>query len=111
MLALRTGILAGAALALLAAGAQAQPASSAQQLSPYAIEGCAAGCFALKERGAAIYTGADAASYRICSRSSLGAEVSVDNTVVRLNNRDCTDVNGRAIVLNAGDIVLGRLPR
>ena len=108
MLALRTGILAGAALALLAAGAQAQ---TTQQPSPYAIEGCASGCFVLKERGAAIYTGADAASYRICSRSSLGAEVSVDNTVVRLNNRDCTDVNGRAIVLNAGDIVLGRLPR
>jgi len=97
-----------AALALLAAGAQAQ---TAQLPSPYAIEGCASGCFALKERGAAIYTGADAASYRICSRSSLGAEVSVDSTVVRINNRDCTDVNGRAIVLNAGEIALGRLPR
>ncbi len=97
-----------AALALLAAGAQAQ---TAQLPSPYAIEGCASGCFALKERGAAIYTGVDAASYRICSRSSLGAEVSVDSTVVRINNRDCTDVNGRAIVLNAGEIALGRLPR
>ncbi|MGK5068992.1 hypothetical protein D3C81_389440 [compost metagenome] len=108
MLAPRTWALAGAVLALLAAGAQAQ---TAQQPSPYAIESCTFGCFVLKERGAAIYTGTDAASYRICSRSSLGAEVSVDSTVVRLNNRDCTDVNGRAIVLNAGEIALGRLPR
>ncbi|PLY47541.1 hypothetical protein CSZ94_02400 [Janthinobacterium sp. ROICE36] len=104
----RTWILASAALALLAAGAQAQ---TAQQPSPYAIESCASGCFVLKERGAAIYTGADPASYRICSRSSLGAEVSVDTTVVRLSNRDCTDVNGRAIILNAGEIAVGRLPR
>ena len=111
MPALRIWSCAGAALALLAAAAQAQTAQTAQQPSPYAIESCAAGCFLLKERGAAIYTGADAASYRICSRSSLGAEVSVDSAVVRLNNRDCTDVNGRVIVLTAGDIALGRLPR
>lgn len=108
MSAARTLTLAGMALALLAAGAQAQ---TAQQPSPYAIEGCASGCFALKERGAAIYTGADAASYRICSRSNLGAEISVDSAVVRISNRDCTDVNGRAIVLNSGEIALGRLPR
>jgi len=108
MSAARTLTLASVALALLAAGAQAQ---TAQQPSPYAIEGCAAGCFALKERGAAIYTGADAASYRICSRSNLGAEISVDSAVVRISNRDCTDVNGRAIVLNSGEIALGRLPR
>lgn len=103
----RTGTFA-ALLALLAAGAQAQ---TAQLPSPYAIESCTAGCFVLKERGASIYTGADAASYRICSRSSLGAEVSVDSTVVRISNRDCTDVNGRAIILNTGEITLGRLPR
>lgn len=109
MAAPRPWMLGAAVLALLAAGAQAQTAP--QQPSPYAIDSCTFGCFALKERGAAIYTGADAASYRICSRSSLGAEVSVDNTVVRINNRDCTDVNGRIIVLNTGEIVLGRLPR
>ncbi|OFJ49778.1 hypothetical protein BA896_013830 [Janthinobacterium lividum] len=104
----RTSILACATVALLATGAQAQ---TTQQPSPYAIESCTSGCFMLKERGAAIYTGADPASYRICSRSNLGAEVSVDNTVVRLNNRDCTDVNGRTIILNTGEIALGRLPR
>ncbi|MED5594393.1 hypothetical protein [Janthinobacterium sp. P210006] len=111
MAARRPSMLCAAVLALLAAGTQAQPVQAVQQLSPYAIEGCASGCFALKERGAAIYTGADAASYRICSRSNLGAEVSVDSAIVRLNNRDCTDVNGRVIVLNAGEIALGRLPR
>lgn len=104
----RIPTLASVILALLAAGAQAQPA---QQPSPYAIDSCASGCFALKERGAAIYTGADAASYRICSRSNLGAEVSVDSAIVRISNRDCTDVNGRVIVLNSGEIALGRLPR
>ena len=109
MAAPRPWMLGAAALALLAAGAQAQTAP--QQPSPYAVDSCASGGFVLKERGAAIYTGADAASYRICSRSSLGAEVAVDSTVVRINNRDCTDVNGRAIVLNAGEIALGRLPR
>jgi len=30
---------------------------------------------------------------------------------VRISNRDCTEVNGRAIVLNSGEIVFGRLPR
>ncbi|MBE3023340.1 hypothetical protein GQ37_012110 [Janthinobacterium sp. BJB1] len=108
MTATRIWTLASVTLALLAAGAQAQ---TAQQPSPYAIEGCASGCFALKERGAAIYTGADAASYRICSRSNLGAEISVDSAIVRISNRDCTDVNGRSIVLNSGEIALGRLPR
>ena len=109
MAAPRPWMLGAAVLALLAAGAQAQTAP--QQPSPYAIDSCASGCFALKERGAAIYTGADAASYRICSRSNLGAEVSVDSAIVRISNRDCTDVNGRVIVLNSGEIALGRLPR
>lgn len=96
-----------AGLAALTTGALAQ---AGQQPSPYAIEACTAGCFPLKERGAVIYTGADAASYRICARGGLGVELSVDGTLVRINNRDCTDVNGRAIVLNAGEVMLGRLP-
>ena len=96
--------------AALASAARAQ-GPAAQPPSPYAIEACAAGCVPLKERGASIYAGVDAASCRLCSRTSLGVEVSVDGAVVRISNRDCTDVNGRAIVLNSGEIVFGRLPR
>ncbi len=103
------GAVLAAAAAALSPGASAQSGQAVTE-SPYVVEACRAGCFILKERSTSIYFGAVPSSYRICSRAAFAAEISVDGTIVRVANRDCSDVNGRAIVLMAGEVAVGRLP-
>lgn len=100
--------LAGIAAAL-SFGAAAQSGATAPD-SAYAVEACKSGCFAVKERAAPIYSGAVPSSYRICARGAFAVEISVDGTIVRLPNRECGDVNGKIIILTAGEVQAGRLP-
>ncbi|MBJ7309476.1 hypothetical protein ACFOLJ_08590 [Rugamonas sp. CCM 8940] len=104
-----------AALALLASANGNAQSGSQSPASPYAVEACQSGCFAVRAQ-TRFYFGDSSRSYRVCALDAFDAKLSVDGTEVRVpgnsaGRRGCADVAGRDLTLLDGNAMVGRLPQ